>query len=228
VDDLLRRLRPCHSPEELIGLHQTEPWLLELAAEPRLLDLIEAQVGPDVVLWSTHLLCKPPRTGTEVPWHQDAPYWNVTGPLAGAVWIPLDDIDEDNGAMAILPGWHDKGVLPRRTQDGKFFSQEIDPSALPADVAARQVRYALRAGQMAIHDTMIPHTSVPNRSARWRRVIILRYMAAAGGMGEKDYVHPISGEAFARQYWLMRGRDVQHRGLKRLADAGGIVARSRR
>src|SRR5262245_32351010 len=155
VDRILAHLQRGRSPEEVFSPHQTgEEWIFELATHPRILDMIERQIGPNIVLWSTHLLCKPPHTGIMVPWHQDAPYWNVGGPLASGVWVPFDDVDEGNGTMEIVPRWHTKGVLPRRQTGANVFTEAIDPSALPSNSDEIKVQYVLKAGQCAIHHTM--------------------------------------------------------------------------
>ena len=40
-------------------------------AAPAILDMVEQLIGPDIILWTTHLFCKQAATGREVPWHQD-------------------------------------------------------------------------------------------------------------------------------------------------------------
>jgi hypothetical protein len=212
LDAMLARLQPGRNPEEILSAHQQERWLWDLATEPRLLDMIEKQIGPNIVLWASQCLCKPPRSGRPVPWHQDAPYWNITGKLAGGIWLPLDDIGDDNGAMAVLPGWHTKGQLKIRERGGNWFKDEIDPAMLPENIDALKVNYFIKAGTLATHDTMIPHNSSPNQSDRWRRVIVLRYMDAAGEMGEKTFTNYHTGEPFPRRGFLVRGKDVSNRG----------------
>ncbi len=219
IDRMIEMVDDPKRAEEMICTHQLgERWIWDLATETALLDMIERHIGPNIVFWSSHLICKPPRTGMAIPWHQDAPYWNETN-LAGGIWIPFDDIDYDNGAMAILPRAHTQGALPRLIQDGKFFGQQIDPAALPTDLEEKKVEYHLRAGQMATHHTMIPHNSVPNTSDRWRRVLVLRFMAADGDMGQKTYSDYRSGAPFERQFYLVRGEDVLERNLPRTPDA---------
>lgn len=215
IDRMIGQVQPGRAVEDIIGAHQHERWLLDLAAQPALLDLIEMQVGPNVVLWSTHLLCKPPGTGIRIPWHQDAPYWNVSGRLAAGVWIVFDDTDEANGTMEVLPGWHARGQLPILEGDDKLFNQSIDPAALPPDAEQRKVTYRLKAGQAAIHHTMIPHASYPNTSQRWRRVLVLRFIAADAVVGPKTYADYRTGEPFERVCYLLRGADTAGRGLKR-------------
>jgi len=212
---MIAQLQFGRPPETMISAHQQESWIFDLACAPPLLDMVEKQIGPNIVLWSTHMLCKAPRTGQFVPWHQDAPYWNTKGNFGAGVWIPFDDIAEDNGAMAVLPGWHTKGTLPRRDSGLDGFNEEIDPSALPDDPDALKVPYLLRAGQAAIHHVMMPHCSPANRSTRWRRVLVLRYVAAGGEFGQKTYADYRTGQPFERQYILVRGEDVAQQGLRR-------------
>jgi ectoine hydroxylase-related dioxygenase (phytanoyl-CoA dioxygenase family) len=132
------------------------------------------------------------------------------------VWITLDDIDHDNGAMAVVPRWHTKGKLP--VQDSQIavgFTQEIRPDALPANVEELKVEYLIRAGQAALHHVMIPHNSPPNVADRWRRVLVLRYIEAGGEFGPNQYTNYRTGEPFAREFLLVRGRDVSGLGLRR-------------
>ena len=116
VDEMLSELQSGRDPSDIISPHCIKKWIWELANEPKILDMIESHIGPDIVLWSTHLLCKPPGSGMVIPWHQDAPYWNVGGPLPPGLWVALDSMDADNGAMSVLPGWHRKGTLPIDTR----------------------------------------------------------------------------------------------------------------
>lgn len=213
LETMLVCLQPGRNPEEVLSAHQQEPWLWELATQPKLLDMVERQIGPNIVFWASQCLCKPPRSGRSVPWHQDAPYWNISGKLAGGIWIALDDIGEDNGAMAVLPRWHTKGELRIRNRGGSWFKDEIDPSALPENIDELKVNYYIKAGALATHDTMIPHNSSPNLSERWRRVVVLRYMDAAGEMGDKMFPNYRTGEQFPRRFFLVRGKDVMGKGL---------------
>jgi len=214
LDQMISGLHPSLKPDEIYSAHHQEEWLLRIAAAKPLLDIIEYQVGPNIVLWSTHLICKPPRTGRAVPWHQDQPYWNTTK-LAGSVWLAFDDVDESNGTMFVLPGWH-KGDLKRRSTGDDFFDEEIDSAALPANVDQLEVPYRLKAGEAAIHHTMMPHRSCANTSDRWRRVLVCRYMSAEGEMGTKQYPDYRTGTLFPRKYLLVRGEDVLNRGLEKV------------
>ncbi|MCU0315700.1 MAG: phytanoyl-CoA dioxygenase family protein [Fimbriimonadaceae bacterium] len=49
--------------------------MLEFLLHNSVHDLVESLVGPDIGLWSSHFISKPPRTGKKTPWHEDSAYW---------------------------------------------------------------------------------------------------------------------------------------------------------
>ena len=214
---MLAKLHSSLQADEIYSAHQQEPWLLDIATTPVVLDAVEQILGPHVVLWSTHLICKPPRTGRAIPWHQDGTYWNLSGPMV-SVWLAFDDVDDENGTMYVLPGHH-KQILGRRETGSDFFDEEIQPTVLPADIAEREVEYRLKAGEAAMHHVLIPHRSPPNRSAdRWRRVVVLRYMSADGEKVAKQYPNYRTGQSFDRKYILVRSSGLEALNVETLAD----------
>lgn len=98
---------------ELVSPYQRPggEWMWQLATQPAILDIVEAQVGRDVLLWSGGPACKAPledgvaaEDNGLVPWHQDAPYWNVHPERhAAAIWIAVSDVDSENGTMSVVP-----------------------------------------------------------------------------------------------------------------------------
>ena len=52
-----------------------------MISNPVLVEAAVKQIGPNVVCWSTHMLVKKPFVGKAIPWHQDAPYWNMFGDM---------------------------------------------------------------------------------------------------------------------------------------------------
>ena len=204
LDRMIAELHPDLQPDEFYSVHQQERWLLELCSAPALLDALEPMIGPDIVLWSTHIICKRPKTGRAIPWHQDGTYWNLDGKMT-SIWLAFDDVDDENGTMYVLPGYH-KQKLPRRDTGDDFFDEEIEPSALPGDIADREVGYFFKAGEAAMHAVLIPHRSPPNSSPdRWRRVAVLRYISVDGKLATKQYHDYRTKELFDRKLILVRG-----------------------
>lgn len=127
--------------------------------------------------------------------------------MAAAVWVPLDDVDAENGTMSVMPGFHTRGQLPRLldTSPGVSFRQSIQPAALEGGTA---VEYKLQPGQVALHDVMLPHASRANQSnQRWRRVIVIRYLSAHCRLGTEVYEDFADGTTFPREYFCVGGSD---------------------
>lgn len=202
-DALLARRHENRRPEMILSAHVRERWLFELACEPQLLDLVEAHIGPNILLWGTHLLCKPPHDGKSIPWHQDESYFNNQGEFPPTLWVAFDDVDEENGGLTVLPGAHRRGMLPITDSGRTDFEKTIDVAHAAPDI--EPVHYRLRAGQLAMHDARMPHCSPPNRSDRWRRVVTISYIAADAELAERTYRDFQTDEAFERRYYLVRG-----------------------
>ena len=148
-----------------------------IAHDPRILDMAEAVMGPDLALLFTHLFCKPAESRRAVPWHQDGPFWPVEPMASCTVWLALDKVNAGKGAMQVIPGSHKRAVHqhdlvddPELTLNRKIEAEEIDESA------AHTIE--LKAGQVSLHDIGIVHGSAANNSGRRRAGLALRYMPA--------------------------------------------------
>ena len=211
---------PDVPPEYLIGPHIARPddrdpglhrEFLELCLDPEILDLVESVIGPDVILWSSGVFCKPASVGREVPWHQDGQYWPLRPLATCSVWVAIDDSLPDNGCMRFIPGSHAARrlyahehaaggdlVLNRRVAPSEF-----DPASARDD--------ALRAGELSMHDIFLIHGSNPNRSGRRRAGYVMRYFPGTTYYDREMEVgqsSDIGVSDFARRpIWLARGMD---------------------
>ncbi|MER3485434.1 MAG: hypothetical protein C4345_05130, partial [Chloroflexota bacterium] len=90
IAEIERRYLRIHMLHRQLEIH--ERYLLH----PRILDVLEALIGPDVVAMQTMLFIKPPG-GAGQGYHQDS-YYIPTYPdtLCGA-WLAIDRADEENG-----------------------------------------------------------------------------------------------------------------------------------
>lgn len=125
--------------------------------------------GEPVELFEDKLNLKLPG-GSPYPWHQD---WNCcwrahTDELL-TCFIYLDNADETNGCLQVVPGSH-LGKPRHPFKPGSRF--EVDPSYVPQD---KVVPVSLRAGDMIYFDPYLLHYSDLNRSSEPRRTIIYTY-----------------------------------------------------
>ena len=157
--------------------HILFPWLYDLAREARILDAVEALIGPDILLWSSGFFTKPANDPAYVTWHQDSTYWGLE-PVDDIVtaWLAFTPSVPESGCMRVVPGTHTLGQVGHRDTfaAGNLLSrgQEVDMQV--AEQAA--VDLVLQPGEMSLHHVRIVHGSQPNRSA-WPRIgLTFRYI----------------------------------------------------
>jgi ectoine hydroxylase-related dioxygenase (phytanoyl-CoA dioxygenase family) len=165
--ELVRQLMPGEPPNSIKGWEKTSAFIFHLAVNPKILDYVADVLGPDVLLWGTQFICKYPGDATQSPWHQDARYWPLTPHETVTVCLALDDADEDNSGISVVPGSHTVGL------------DEIDPRAKkqkPVDFHEGEAKVLrLKVGQIAIYDDNIIHATSANRSNRRRAALIIHY-----------------------------------------------------
>src|SRR5262249_51023531 len=117
----------------LIDRHFDVKFVWELAIHPVILKYVQSILGPDVLLLATHFFCKYPSLGDKfVAWHQDLTYWGLEPPFAVTAWLAIDDADQENGCMRVIPGSHVGQILDhgKSSKKGNLLSvnQEIPDS----------------------------------------------------------------------------------------------------
>lgn len=160
--------------------------------QPRVLDVLEALIGPDILAMQTMLFLKPPGKPGQ-GWHQDS-YYIPTHPdsLCGA-WIAIDDCDEINGAMWMAAGSQVEPVYPPATGYGfgdraldgiEYVNGVSDTNDMNNDLAKIANRYpqvliTAHAGDVVFFGGHILHRSKANYSLdRFRRAFVSHYCNA--------------------------------------------------
>jgi ectoine hydroxylase-related dioxygenase (phytanoyl-CoA dioxygenase family) len=136
-------------------------------AQPRLVALLTQLLGPNVQLHHTKMLVKPPERGAPFPMHQDHPYFPHTRHTPLAASVHLDDADEANGCLRVVPGTHALGPLPA---DGP--GRSVDAAEYPLE---RGTPVPARAGDVVVFNYLTIHGSGVNRSDRTRRNVLFQY-----------------------------------------------------
>lgn len=179
--DAYRELEALHGgvllPTHTAQLHLYFPWAYRLGTHPRVLDLVEDLLGPDILLHGSTLFCKYPGDERFIPWHQDGHYMQLSPAHFVTVWIAITPSTPENGPMRLVPGTH-TGLYAhaeRRSPENILVSGlTLDE---PVDLSgARDV--ILGPGQASAHHVNIVHGSGPNRSDAVRVGYALRYVSA--------------------------------------------------
>jgi non-haem Fe2+, alpha-ketoglutarate-dependent halogenase len=190
-----RFMSRCVTPlSRLPFTHKYFRWAFELAAHPCLLNAVESILGPDILVWGTLILSKPPDCRSVVCWHQDNAYAGfLKGSPALSAWIALTPATAENGCMRVIPGSHGRLLPFIEVQDqndmlkrGQRVAEEIDESAA--------VDLELLPGEASLHDIGLVHGSNANRSDGARTGFIVRYATPA--MRQPEYpVYCVRGSA---------------------------------
>lgn len=165
--------RTIHS----LSLTTAHPVLRDLACDPRIVGRIVPLLGPDICLQHSKLAAKPLAAGRgPFAWHQDFAYYPHTNTDLLSVMVMLDDADEENGCMWMVPGSHRLGLLPH-SDDAGFFTGGCTGLRV-WELPGATVAVTPRAGGISIHHALTLHGSAANASGRPRRGLVFSYRAA--------------------------------------------------
>lgn len=198
-EDLLR-----FSEQELDMIHTRDERLLEFLLADEVLDLVEPLIGPNIGLWASHLICKPPFTGKATPWHEDSSYWNGrVSTMEGivTVWLAIDRATPENGSMGVIPGTHKNGFSQYEAVDA---SQNIFSSQVKSDQfdESQAVYFSLEPNECSLHEARIIHGAQANTSPHRRAGYTMRYFPTT------SQVYFDNGRNAGHKLWLARGKDI--------------------
>lgn len=144
-----------------------EPALLNTHFHASALVMARQLLGPAAQFVFDHSMLKPARTGSSTPWHQDEAFYPFKGGSnVLTFWMPLQDVDAQNGCLDFIPGSNKGPLLPhqRINNDPRIHGLE----ALGVDETLK-VACPLSAGGATIHGYHTLHHSNPNVSDGPRR-----------------------------------------------------------
>jgi hypothetical protein len=207
---LLAALKPEQRPELMDVPHFTDIALFEWLFDEGVLDVVEDILGPDLDLFSSHFIAKPPGGSLRVPWHEDSNYWKgMLEPMeVVTVWLALDDSDEGNGCMYVIPRTHDNGF-------SDYYDVPADKNVFVTEIRKGQFDEGLKRpmllkeNQASLHHAKLIHGSPSNASSRWRTGYTMRYIASSTRLPPDNLAR--------HQLYHARGRD---HGVNRYGDPG--------
>ncbi|HCL31958.1 MAG TPA: hypothetical protein DIC52_26475 [Candidatus Latescibacteria bacterium] len=188
----MENLRKINQPSE------HDEFFVDHARKPQLLDAIVDLMGEDVKLFGDQLFMKPPG-GIEKTYHQDCPYFSIEPMAMITAWVAIDDVDEENGCMYVVPGSHKNGAIDHSEPwiVGERRDMRIPDAAIDWQ---RERPITLRAGGCSLHHGLLQHRSGANHSDRFRRGLATHYMTSQSRW---------TGETDQPAYHLLHGRQYE-------------------
>lgn len=167
-----------HDLDEVFCSFSRTPQLAQLAQE---LGLMQPQI------WQSMYICKQPKIGGKVDWHQDASFF-VTEPVTVTTfWFALEDATLDNGCLWVQPGGHRGPLRERFVKDGSSARlEQLDATPWPSLEQARALPVA--AGSLLVFHGLLPHYSAPNRSPHSRHAYTLHVTDGRSRYSDKNWI----------------------------------------
>ncbi|MGO1121013.1 phytanoyl-CoA dioxygenase family protein [Rhodovibrionaceae bacterium A322] len=132
-------------------------------------------------IFHDHVLVKENATPKPTPWHQDSPYYFISGEQTVSFWVPLDPVKENT--LRFIAGSHlwDKPVLPvtwlheeEFYQGEKDFLPVPDPDAEPEKFPV--VEWQMEPGDLVAFHYRSVHGARGNFSGSNRRAFSMRWL----------------------------------------------------
>jgi len=164
------------------------PQLLAIASNQIFIDrLIGLGFEEPIMEIQPLLRCDMPIVGQSIfQQHQDYVY-NIGSENSCTIWIPLQDVTQEDGALLVDPGSHNKGIFPNKkgiiSEEYEFNFQSVP----------------LKLGQALIFNQKLVHQSGLNTSKKIRFSIQLRF----SDLGCKNYAlrgYPINHRSVISKY----------------------------
>ena len=178
---------PLQRYPRLMQTHRHDEVSLRWLLDERLKEHLTGLLGLEPLAVQTMVYFKPPGARGQAL-HQDQYYLRVQPGTCMAAWLALDDCDDANGCLRVVPGSHTWPLLCTTEADSEqsFTDVTVD---LPKGVNAVPVE--MRAGDVLFFNGQIVHGSLPNTTEdRFRRALIGHYIV---GDAEQVYAwyHPV-------------------------------------
>jgi phytanoyl-CoA hydroxylase len=164
---------PLKKYPRMIHMHKWDEPSLGYLTDPRINTVLIELLGREPYAVQTMLYFKPAGARGQAL-HQDNYYLRVQPGTCMAAWLALDDCDEENGCMQMVPGSHEWPILcPTKADTTQSFTDITVPipEGTPVEPAL------MKAGDVLFFNGSIVHGSFPNTSAdRFRRSLIAHYI----------------------------------------------------
>lgn len=177
---------PLKKYPRMIHMHRWDKTSLQWMIDPRIGAPLTALAGMEPIAVQTMIYFKPPKARGQAL-HQDQYYLRVQPGTCVAAWMALDDCDEENGCLQVIPGSHNWPLLCTMKAD---VTQSFTDVTVPIPEGTEAKAMVMKAGDVLFFNGQLVHGSLPNRSEnRFRRALIGHYI---GGDAQQvaTWYHP--------------------------------------
>lgn len=154
---------------------RNDPFWVRLISDPKLLDIVQQFIGPNIAAFSSHYFCKMPGSTRKIPWHQDGSYYPLWPMNVVSLWLAADRADVENGCLQVIKGSHNcKLELPGGANGTAGMGTHSDAAARKL---GEPVHMEMNPGDLSIHHPNLVHCSDANTSSRRRCSLSVRFIS---------------------------------------------------
>lgn len=158
-----------------LGLtYPRHPAMRDWVFSPRMAAVVRAALGDEAQLFLEQFVVKGCDAGSRFGWHQDSGYVGFPHREYLSCWIALDDVDERNGTISVLP-WSRAGADPRAVREHAREAGTNDMVGYDGDDPG--VPVAVPAGTLVAFSSRLLHRSGANLTRNLRRAWLVQYTA---------------------------------------------------
>ena len=143
-------------------------------------------LGVDTIrIWHDQALIKEPG-GRETDIHHDKPYWPIKENKSITAWIPLVEINENNGQLGFFPGSH----LDENERFINIFSGKVSSDDLAEVTQINEIQpeyISLKPGDVSFHNGLTFHQAKQNKSEKDRLVYTVIFFADGCTRGDDRF-----------------------------------------
>ena len=171
----------------MIHMHRWDSTSMEWAIDSRIDRVMVEILGQSPLMVQTMLYFKPAGARGQAL-HQDNFYLRAQPGTCMAAWMALDDCDEENGCLQVVPGTQDLPMLCTVKADTSQSFTDVTVQ-LPEEMAA--VPVIMNRGDVLFFNGSLVHGSFPNTTQdRYRRSLIGHYVTGESEQVGQFY-HPV-------------------------------------
>ncbi len=163
----------------------------KLSTDDAIISRVKQIIGNDIYIWSSAFFPKTPGEGKIVSFHQDNPYWQLSTNKVITALIALTNSDENSGALQIVPGSSNHGIInpldvknPResylnnekttKSNDMLSYNQNLESFMNNNN----PVTINLKPNEFSLHHVNSVHGSGVNKSSLYRIGYAVRYISS--------------------------------------------------
>lgn len=162
----------------LVNIHQKSEVVKEFYFNGPVVDAMEQLIGPNIKGVTSQLTFKMKGNTKPFGWHQDNGYGELEPYTAISTLTALEDTDQENGCLRIIPRSHAEGQI----DVADTFNAETKSKQASIDLTvdeSKAIPMPMKAGETLVFHCWTLHQSQGNHSTtRDRRILFMRYADA--------------------------------------------------